>query len=322
MIIARSTFFAFLSVINFQKSTCMSISTGRVRVIDSHLHVWASKDESATYPYAEGQDPPTSLASVASTSELLKKMDQGGVSGALIVQPINHRFDHSYVINAIKSHPDRFKGMLLHDPSLPEYQAVSRLEELALNGFVGVRFNPYLWPRIGEKSWEPMSAGAGLATYKRCAELKMPVGVMCFQGLKLHYDDILELLKLSPETTLVLDHFAFTSLSETGNESFRMLVKLANHPQVYVKISALFRQGDTFPYALVLKERLKVLLEAFGPERLMFGTDFPFVLEQKEQYGGTIDLVTSWFGEDENARASVMGGTAENVFGAWGTKKD
>jgi len=299
----------------------MSISTGRVRVIDSHLHVWASEEESATFPYAEGQDPPDSLASVASASELLKKMDDSNVSGALIVQPINHRFDHSYVINAIKTHPDRFKGMLLHDPSLPEDQAIARLEELSLNGFVGVRFNPYLWPKTGEKTWEPMSAGAGLATYKRCAELKMPVGVMCFQGLELHCDDILELLKVSPETTLVLDHFAFTSLSETGSESFQMLLELAKHPQVYVKISALFRQGDTFPYARVVEERFKPLLEAFGPERLMMGTDFPFVLEQKEQYGGTVDLVSSWLGEDNKARTSVMGGTAEKVFGSWGAIK-
>lgn len=322
MTFVRSTLFAFLGVINWQKSSCMSMSTSSLRVIDSHLHVWASKDETSAFPYAEGQDPPGSLASVASTGELLKQMDKSGVVGALIVQPINHKFDHSYVINAVKNHPDRLKGMLLHDPSLSSDQAVSRLEELALKGFVGVRFNPYLWPKTGEKSWEPMSAGAGLATYKRCAELKIPVGVMCFQGLELHYDDIQELLKASPETTLVLDHFAFTSLSEAGTEAFELLLKLAKYSQVYVKISALFRQGDVFPYDLVVKERLKPLLEAFGPERCMFGTDFPFVLEQEGQYGGTVDLVSSWLEGNDKARNAVMGGTAEAVFGAWGAKRD
>jgi hypothetical protein len=111
--------------------------------------------------------------------------------------------------------------MLLHDPSLSPTDAVSRLEDLALQGFVGVRFNPYLWPKLLEEeqegsspSWAPMSQanGAGLAVYKRCGELHMPVGVMCFQGLQLHYDDILALLKASPDTILILDHFVFTSV--------------------------------------------------------------------------------------------------------------
>ena len=43
-----------------------SVSTSKpsaAKVIDSHLHVWASRDEAAKgYPYAEGQDPPQNLA--------------------------------------------------------------------------------------------------------------------------------------------------------------------------------------------------------------------------------------------------------------------
>lgn len=305
-----------VSSINLKAAKVMSMSSS-LRVIDSHLHIWANEQELVGFPYAEGQDPPASLASAASTAELLKKMDEAEVAGALIVQPINHKFDHSYVIDAMKKHPSRFKGMLLHDPSLSEDEAVTRLEDLALKGFVGVRFNPYLWNKTGASSWEPMSVGAGLETYKRCAELNMPVGVMCFQGLDLHYDDILKLLKASPGTRMILDHFAFTSLTDQGNSNFKMLLDLSRYPQVYVKVSALFRQGDSAPYERVKQERLDPLLQAFGYNRLMFGTDFPFVLEQNEQYKGTVDLVSSWLSEDKNARAAVMGGTAESVFGTW-----
>jgi predicted TIM-barrel fold metal-dependent hydrolase len=243
-------------------------------------------------------------------------MDASGVVGALIVQPINHKFDHSYVLNSIKEYPHRFKGMLLYDPSLPEEDAISRLEDLSLKGFVGVRFNPYLWPKIGDKSWETMSKGAGLATYKRCAELMMPVGVMCFQGLELHYEDILKLIKESPATTLILDHFGFTGLSENGDVAFQKLLALAEHPQVYVKISALFRLEDSVPYDRVREERLEPLLKAFGADRLMFGTDFPFVMEHDGQYHGTVERVKSWL-TDETACKAVMGGTAEKLFGEW-----
>jgi predicted TIM-barrel fold metal-dependent hydrolase len=291
-------------------------------VIDSHLHVWASsKEASSGFPYAEGKDPPESLRDSASISALLEKMNENNVAGALIVQPINHKFDHSYVESAIKEHPERFKGMMLHDPSLSPDDAVSQLEDLALKGFVGVRFNPYLWPKDGD-GWEKMSrlGGGGLAVYRRCAELRMPVGVMCFQGLNLHYDDIVELLKASPETSLILDHFGFTSFTPEGEDSFQQLLKLAEYPQVVVKISALFRLNDIAPYTGVKEERFEPLLKAFGADRLMFGSDFPFVLEQEpERYGGMVKLVSSWM-DDEAVRSTVMGGTAERCFGPWGYK--
>jgi predicted TIM-barrel fold metal-dependent hydrolase len=305
------------------------------KVIDSHLHVWASATEASTtsggfgFPYA--QEPPAHLQDRASIAELLQQMDANGVDGALIVQPAIHKFDHSYVLSAIQSHADRFKGMLLHDPSLSEEAAVSRLEDLALQGFVGVRFNPYLWPKLEDQQeegsgWAPMSQGAGLAVYKRCGELHMPVGVMCFQGLQLHYDDILALVKASPDTTLILDHFAFTKLGgkEDNNDKdnadtdavFDKLLALAAYPQVHVKISALFRLSDDPPYTRVKEQRFQPLLKAFGADRLMFGSDFPFVLEQPEAYG-TVRLVESWMENDQD-RAAIMGGTAERVFGPWG----
>ena len=291
------------------------------KIIDSHLHVWASsKEASAGFPYPQGQTPPESLRDKACTNSLLKQMDEAGVDGALIVQPINHKFDHSYVKKAMQTHPTRFKGMLLHDPSLSKEQAIECLENLALDGFVGVRFNPYLWPSTGDKSWEPMSEGAGLAVYQRCGELQMPVGIMCFQGLELHYDDIVALLKASPQTTCILDHFGFTSLTEKGDAAFQQLLKLADYPQVIVKISALFRLNDDSPYERVRTERFEPLLERFGSDRLMFGTDFPFVLEEVQSYKGMVELVSKWTeSHDDSVQKALFHGTAERAFGPWGT---
>jgi predicted TIM-barrel fold metal-dependent hydrolase len=246
-------------------------------------------------------------------------MDTANVSGALIVQPINYKFDHSYVLNAIQQYPNRFKGMMLHNPSLPPDQAVTKLEDLTLKGFVGVRFSPYLWPQKEDGGWTAMSTpgGSGLAVYQRCAELNMPVGVMCFQGLQLHYDDIVQLLTSSPKTTMILDHFGFTRFTGEGNIAFQQLLSLARFPQVVIKISALFRLNDTSPYERVRMERFEPLLKAFGPQRLMFGTDFPYVLDQEpEKYEGMVSLVSSWM-EDANTREAVMGGTAETIFGSW-----
>lgn len=39
--------------------------------------------------------------------------------------------------------------------------------------------------------------------------LEMPVGIMCFKGLPLHYTDIVALLEHSPSTDVIIDHFGF-----------------------------------------------------------------------------------------------------------------
>ncbi|KAG7347017.1 amidohydrolase 2 [Nitzschia inconspicua] len=311
-----------LPFVLFNTITGMSTFASK-KIIDSHLHVWADTTEASKgFPYADGQDPPDSLKDAASFSNLMEQMNANGVDGSLIVQPINHKFDHSYVMKAIDTYPDKFKGMLLHNPLLSPEEAVSQLENLVLKGFVGVRFNPYLWPKLsdGRDGWTPMSTpgGAGEAVYQRCAELHMPVGIMCFQGLHLHYDDIIQLLQSSPKTTLILDHFGFTSFTSEGEKAFQQLLQLAKYPQVVVKISALFRLQDQSPYERVRTERFHPLLMAFGADRLMFGTDFPFVLEQEpERYGGMVRLVESWV-EDDSTREAVMSGTAERIFGQWG----
>lgn len=289
------------------------------KVIDSHLHIWASSSETKDYPYATDQHPPQSLADESSAEMLIKKMLEAKVDGALIVQPINHRFDHRYVANAIKNYPEKFKGMLLHDPSLQTEDAVARLEELVLAGFVGVRFNPYLWPSDStDEKGRCMSSGSGLAVYDRCGELNVPVGIMCFKGLDLHYDDIVRLAESSPNTQMILDHVGFTSLSEKGNAQFDQLLSLAKYDNIVVKISAIFRVagGCSFPYDQVKKERFEPLLEKFGKDRLMFGTDFPFVLEQEGGYKGTVDLVKAW-APNANVRDALTHGTAERLFGVW-----
>lgn len=59
-----------------------------------------------------------------------------------------------------------------------------------------MRFNPYLWPEGGGG----MKDETGLALYQRAGELNMPVGVMCFKGLRLHFEEIKSLLQCSPQT--------------------------------------------------------------------------------------------------------------------------
>jgi predicted TIM-barrel fold metal-dependent hydrolase len=77
-------------------------------------------------------------------------LQEADVSGAFIVQPTNHQYDHRYLNSVLKQYPDKFVGCLLADPT-PGGGGAAAIEHLAKeHGYRAVRFNPYLWPE-GEK---------------------------------------------------------------------------------------------------------------------------------------------------------------------------
>jgi len=317
--------------IGLAMSTASPTSSGsrNVRIIDSHLHVWANTQEAASsYPYQTSPPPPSTIIDRATPVSLLSQMSSCGVDGALIVQPINHKFDHSYVIAALQKFPHRLKGMLLYDPSSQSVElALRQLQDLLSQGFVAVRFNPSLWP-----AGLSMSDNPSLAVYKRCGELGVPVGIMCFNGLHLHFEDICKLIQESPSTPLIIDHFGFTRLQTSDKKkndidnddddekdhNFTKLLSLSKFPNVYIKIAALFRIGDTYPYEAVKVQRFLPLLKEFGPQRLIFGTDFPYCLEVEGEYCGAIDIVFQWTSEyGADVQRLIMGENSERLFGKW-----
>jgi predicted TIM-barrel fold metal-dependent hydrolase len=302
-----------LSLLLWTQILISTASAFSMKVIDSHLHVWANENESSLFPYADEKRPPENLINISSTDDLLHNMQDAGVDGALIVQPINYLYNHEYVSNAIKMYPDKFKGMMLFDPSLKPEDAVNRLEELVLKGFVGVRFNPYLFD--GEMS----ANGSAIAVMKRCGELQIPVGIMCFKGIELHHSDIVKLCSSSPETVVILDHFGFAKVGR--DDQFHLLLDLERYNTV-VKISALFRvkgEDEAFPYEAVRKQRFEKLLQSYGAGRLLMGTDFPYV-QLECGYRSTIETIKSWVSGEDDLKL-IMSGTAERLFGVWGNDK-
>ena len=298
-------------------------STG-ARRIDSHLHLWSNGQ--APYPWVV--PPPEELVERATMEELVAAAKAAGVSGALVVQPANHKFDHSYVSAALARYPDFLKGMCLANPTLPVEGAVKELEALHTAGYVAARFNPGLFGDAG------MDGEVGKALYKRCGELGMPVGVMAFTGLLPQLPAIRALAEHSPSTTLIIDHMGFFRQPATGgllgdaaandDAAWDALLSLAAIPNCHVKVSALFRLSGELPPHRDLEPRLEALLKAFGHKRLMWGSDFPFVLiggntptEAGSTYAQAAGALGFWSVPSLEGAAfdAVMGENAAAMFG-------
>lgn len=299
---------------NLKAASKFSVMAMSTKIIDSHLHVWASPQEAKDkYPYVPGQEP--SLR--GNFDFLLDCMGEAGVDGALIVQPINHKFDHSYVTSVLKKHPSKFVGCCLANPA-EDGSGIQQLEHLILtDGYRAVRFNPYLWP-----SGQQMTNEIGKAMFSKAGELGVPVGFMCMKGLNLHISEIENLCTEFPKTLVLLDHLAFCK-PPTNDEEAKVLselLRLSRFPQVYVKFSALFRVSrSSYPYE-DLSPLLAQVVSSFGADHVMWGSDFPFVVEEcgYKEAKEAVSLIANQVPLSSSDLEWIMGKTAMQLFhGQW-----
>jgi predicted TIM-barrel fold metal-dependent hydrolase len=277
---------------------------------DAHAHVWPSM---TSYAYAPEHIPPC----VGDVDSILRVMDDVGVARTLLVQPINMAFDHAYVREAIRSHPTRFVGCALANPSAGSAGVEALRALLERDGFRAARFNPALWPR-----GHAMDDDIGREMYSLCGELGCVVGFMCFNGLRARRDGdprtsveaIRNLLEAYPKTKVLIDHFGFCKGVE--DESFGDLLALSAFENVMVKCSAHFRVQTS---ETSTREQLEALLDAFGANRLLWGSDYPFVTMQDGGYERAFGIIPS---QRASARAlatdaaydAVLGGSFDVLF--------
>ncbi|XP_010929582.1 uncharacterized protein [Elaeis guineensis] len=291
-------------------SQSITPSSSPLKVVDSHLHVWASPQEAAEkYPYFPGQEP----SIPGDLDFLLKCMSEAGVDCALIVQPINHMFDHSLVTSVLKRQPSKFIGCCLANPA-EDGSGLKQLEDLVLkDGYRAVRFNPYLWP-----SGQKMTNDLGKAMFSKAGELGIPVGIMCMKGLSLHISEIEELCTTYPSTVVLLDHMAFCKppVNDEEQETFSALLNFSRFPQVYVKFSALFRLSrKPYPYEDT-GELLSQAISSYGANRVMWGSDFPYVVPEcgYKEAKEAVSLIASQMHVSSSDLEWIMGRTAMQLF--------
>jgi L-fuconolactonase len=80
-----------------------------------------------------------------------------------------------------------------------------------------------------------------------------------------------------PEVRVIVDHFSQVDLgAENPDPDFRLLLEMARFPNVWVKVSELSSVSKSKKYPFLdAYPSVKRVYEAFGPDRLLFGTGYP-----------------------------------------------
>jgi L-fuconolactonase len=137
-----------------------------------------------------------------------------------------------------------------------------------------------------------------------------------------HLADTIYFVDEHPDQPFVLDHMAKPLIAGGVLEPWASrMMELGQRGNVWCKVSGMVTEADWRVAGKAawtpesLKPYLDVAVEAFGPERLMAGSDWPVCLVASEyaQWWGALRDYFAAFSETERAR--VFGGTAVEVYG-------
>lgn len=271
--------------------------------IDTHQHFWTYKSES--YAWIDGNM--RALQRDYAPAELEPLLRQANIDATVAVEARGHLEETEQLLAiAERSHFVRaVVGWLpLSDASAPQL-----LERYAAH------------PKLrGLRHW--LGASHDLE-YMFGADLQRGVARLAATGLS--FDLMLWPPQLAsapafvdrhPNQIFILDHFAKPYIRAGQLEPWRsQLRELARRPNVFCKVSGLATEADWQGWQPQhLRPYLDAALEAFTPQRLMFGSDWP-VCTLATSYVRWAELISSWADELSSAeRDRILGGTALEVY--------
>ena len=132
----------------------------------------------------------------------------------------------------------------------------------------------------------------------------------------------LHVVRAIPELTFVLDHLGKPNIAATATEGSApdahwsaWIHELAVEPNVVCKLSGMVTEAHWSTWTVTdLRPYADVAMDAFGADRLMFGSDWPVCLlaGTYTEVFNTARQLTDLLSDAE--RAAVFGGTAERVY--------
>ncbi|MFC5910510.1 amidohydrolase family protein [Streptacidiphilus monticola] len=270
-------------------------------VLDCHVHLWDPRRLS--YPWLAElpalQHPFTAeeFAKVRPAAVEVIFMEAG--------REDRHAEDELAWVRAQAEHHPWIRGAVAHVPLERPAEALDAIRRYAADPFVvGVRRNlqdeaPGFTEGVGFRSGLQLLGEAGLPFDACVRRHQLP--------------ELARLAAACPDTVIVLDHLGKPQPEATDQWS-KDLRQVAQQPNVICKLSGLATElGPHAPAGFGLG-LLREALEVFGPDRCLFGSDWP-LLQLATDYRSWLDLVREALAEHPPAATdAVLRGTAERVY--------
>jgi len=271
------------------------------RVIDSHVHLW---DPADGYAWLAARPE---LRRPVTAAEARAELDAAGVAEAILVQADDTLLDTERMLAVAAEHPwvAAVVGWVpLDDPA----RAAAELERLGAHPKLrGIRHLVHDDPRRDFLELPAVRASLALLAERGLA-FEVP------DAWPAHLGQASALAAALPGLTIVIDHLAKPPFGGPDWDAWAAALReAAAHPNTVAKVSGLHARGVAHP-ARVVRPAWDAALEAFGPGRLMYGSDWPMTAAEGG-YASTHAQLAPLIDELAPAeRSAIYAGTACRVY--------
>lgn len=242
---------------------------------------------------------------------LIPEMERAGVRHGVLCQ-MHGQYDNAYQFAVVDRYPGTFASIVHIDAERPD--AAQLLAACAARGASGARIRP------GTRS----PGDDPLAIWKAAAACGLSISVFGGTIASLLTPEFERILRAIPDTPVVLEHQAGYYLETSGTLPLGELARafaLARFPNTYVMIGGLgeFTPRATpvtrpLPFGQPVPPVLEMAYDAFGPQRMMWGSDFP-VAASREGYQHALTWpIEHLSGKSTDDLAWIFGRTGRRVF--------
>jgi L-fuconolactonase len=272
--------------------------------IDAHQHFWHYSPQE--YGWI-GPDMAV-LKQDRLPEDLAPLLAASGIDGTVAVQARQSLAETQWLLDLADQH-SWIKGVVgwvdLRCPDLP-----AQLERFSAHPrFRGVRHVVQDEPDDRFMLGDDFQRGIG-----QLAEFGLTYDILIFAR---HLSAAYELVARFPEQPFVLDHIAKPLIVDGVLEPWATYIRrLAAFPNVWCKVSGMVTEADWHGWQPVdFRPYLDVVFEAFGPSRIMFGSDWPVctLAGSYAQVVGLVQVYVEQLSVDEHA--AVWGETARQFYG-------
>lgn len=264
--------------------------------IDCHVHIL----DPVRYPYEAGTRYRPSGQEIGTPAQLAAVSETYNVRHCLLVGPNSgYGLDSRILFDAIEKGGGRYKGVAV----VPNDAPAHILADLKRRGVLGAAVNATFHSVDYYRDIGPLMG--------RLADHGMFLQV---QAEKEQWMELLPLLERAP-CPIVIDHCGRPDGSR-GVEAagFEAMLRLASLPGSAIKLSGLqkFSRQD-FPH-LDVRPFVDALVSAFGPERCVWASDWPFLrAESRVDYGPLLRLLDEFL-PDPKVRRAILWDTPRKLF--------
>ncbi len=267
--------------------------------LDAHVHLWRYNERE--YPWIT--EPMAAIRRDFMPSDWREVAEPLGFEGFIAVQARQSLEETQWLLELADEHP-QIHGVVgwvdLRSPSVDE-----QLEILCDHTkLVGIRH--VLQDEADDAFMLQDSFLRGIHRVGRC---NLAYDILIFAR---QLPATLEMVAHFPRQRFVLNHIGKPDLRSGEMEPWATQVHaLAQHENVWCKLSGMVTEGDRASWTPEgLRPYLDVILDAFRPERLMIGSDWPVCLVAGS-YAETVRVVMDYVGDD----AGVLGENCARAYG-------